>query len=482
MLLLKTEIPQQKDEMPGVVFQHDLHTEAMEGNCTSCHSKRDRAVVFKFNRIREKSTREFYHDRCIACHIRQKTAGSVSGPIAAQCRSCHGEMIMENNIRKEVVFDKSLHYAHLSSDQIKGDKEGVSGNCSRCHHQYNKSTETLLFKPGEEEACQYCHRPEITDDIRSIRQASHDSCVNCHYLFKSGNLAAGPVSCSGCHDPEAQEQTLVYSRTPRLKRGQPDTAAIGSLKMADKLRNNVMNAVAFDHLAHEEKAAGCKVCHHKKLKRCNECHAVDGSSAAGGFVSLEQAMHQHSSGRSCIGCHRKKIRSGECNGCHSMITDSTYNTRYCRTCHNLPSDSFISREPEKAAQETLNHFYALYKNVEREQIPEEVVIDTLSDIYHPVIFPHQQVISALMEHADKDDLARTFHRSQGKLCMGCHHHMQETLKPIKCVSCHSKKGTGQDGRPGLQGAFHLQCTTCHREMKIDSVKAANCIFCHKEKR
>jgi hypothetical protein len=138
-------------------------------------------------------------------------------------------------------------------------------------------------------------------------------------------------------------------------------------------------------------------------------------------------------------------------------------------------------DPLQLAKDEVAGRKATYTKVPADKIPETVVIDDLANEYKASEFPHGKVVRAIMERADKSPLARTFHRDQAGLCMGCHHNSPKSLEPPKCASCHSKNGPGPDGRPGLKGAFHGQCITCHQDMKVTSVQATDCVKCHQLK-
>ena len=91
--------------------------------------------------------------------------------------------------------------------------------------------------------------------------------------------------------------------------------------------------------------------------------------------------------------------------------------------------------------------------------PEVVIMDQLTDLYVPVVFPHKL-------HAGMEAI--------GSGCSACHHHGEEG-KIVTCRTCHEKTNDpGNLQRPGLKGAYHRQCLACHREWSHDT----DCIFCH----
>ncbi|MBU8911563.1 MAG: cytochrome c family protein, partial [Desulfobacterales bacterium] len=412
----------------------------------------------------------------------KKASNEKSGPATADCRSCHVAKKPVGSSWEKINFDKSLHFIHESAKGIKSKDTSSNDNCSACHHKYNEKTKEIFYIKGEEESCGYCHKPETQDSIRPIREASHDSCVKCHQALKSKNTDAGPVTCNGCHDKKEQQKIKKVSDIPRLKRNQPDEVAITGWTPGSQTTKAYMNGVAFNHKFHETKTDTCKACHHETLKKCNDCHKTGGGDSKGGFVSLEQAMHNLDNTRSCVGCHKEFTKSSDCAGCHFQAPVKKDNSDSCKTCHNLQQDQLQAMEPGKVAKEVLADLSEKYKLVAQDKIPEKVVIGALSNEYMPSQFPHRKVVQAISQRVEKSNMAKAFHNDQAGLCMGCHHNSPKTLEPPQCASCHSKKGPGRDGRPGLMGAYHGQCITCHQKMDIKSVAATDCAKCHEEKK
>lgn len=471
-----------KNEMPAVGFLHDLHTQAVDGKCTTCHLEEEGGFVFEFKRTTEKASMELYHDECIACHVEKKASNGKTGPLTADCRSCHVTKKPIGSSWEKINFDKSLHFIHENSGRIKGQDIASKDNCSVCHHKYNEKTKEIFYIKGEEESCGYCHKPEKQDSIRPIREASHDACVKCHQTLKSKNTDAGPVTCNGCHDKKEQQKIKKVSDIPRLKRNQPDEVAITGWEIGSKSTKNYMNGVAFNHKVHETRTESCKACHHETLKKCNDCHKTDGGDLKGGFVSLSQAMHNLDNTRSCVGCHKEFTKSSDCAGCHFQAPIKKDNSESCKTCHNLQQTQLKSMDPVAVAKMALTDLSESYKPVKEDKIPEKIVIDVLANEYKPSQFPHRKMVQAIFLRVEKSNMAKVFHNDQAGLCMGCHHNSPKTLDPPKCASCHSKKGPDSDGRPGLKGAYHGQCITCHQKMEVKSIAATDCAKCHEEKK
>lgn len=116
--------------------------------------------------------------------------------------------------------------------------------------------------------------------------------------------------------------------------------------------------------------------------------------------------------------------------------------------------------------------------------PDTVTINALAKLYEPVEFSHQ-------------------HHSKLARCKDCHHHTtgQQDVDPncirchaqsvetgvVGCQDCHSKKAfypeqvTARDNpniyhidKPGLKGAYHLNCVPCHVKKNAPS----GCEGCH----
>ncbi len=485
------------DQMPGVQFLHDLHTEQIKGNdCSVCHLKKENSFVFKFKRIQDTDTKTdmaVYHDNCMGCHIEKKSAGSKSGPITGECRACHSVKPTAASTRQDIPFTKSLHYRHEASKSIIPLEGQDADNCSACHHKYNEETKKTVYKKGEEESCLYCHKTLPDNDISSARVASHNSCVLCHQKVAERFKDAGPVNCKGCHSLEEQNKIKVVDNVPRLKRNQPDMVLLTGWTMPQnspeamkKAIETSMKPVAFNHKSHELRPVNCRVCHHDTLKPCQECH-TDTGKKEGGFVRLEQAMHNINSDKTCMGCHRSNQTQPECAGCHFLMPAKDFGNSSCETCHNADASiadfSVMDKKAMAAlAGSTAKKLSDSFKPVAQESIPETIVIGSIADKYEPAQFPHGKIIKAIKKGLKENSMAAVFHGDGVTLCMGCHHNAPATEKPQNCGSCHGKRNSAGETRPDLLGAYHGQCITCHEKMEMDLVAATDCIKCHREKK
>ncbi len=307
-----------KLELPPVTFFHDKHTDVLlkeKKTCAACHLVEDGKLSLSFKR--QKATKpaeikEIYHAACIGCHMDMAAAGKKTGPPDGLCRSCHNAEPPQA-VSLDAGLDKVVHFRHVDSKQIPP-AAGGKDNCASCHHELDKQTKKLVYAKGKEETCRDCHLAKPEKGVKSLEQAAHLQCVQCHLdLANQGVKDNGPYLCAGCHSAAGQAliakknqevvAKLPNKEVPRLKRGQPDAALITSMPEEGKaVKAAAMDPVAFDHKAHEKYNNNCRVCHHAGMEACGDCHTVAGSKE-GGSVTLEKAMHSRSSQQSCIGCH-----------------------------------------------------------------------------------------------------------------------------------------------------------------------------------
>lgn len=91
--------------------------------------------------------------------------------------------------------------------------------------------------------------------------------------------------------------------------------------------------------------------------------------------------------------------------------------------------------------------------------PAVVVLDQLEDLYGPVTFDH-------LGHAGMADM--------GNGCAACHHNSPESTAHPACRECHPSGAPVSPTQPGLKGAYHRQCLSCHTEWN----HRAACNTCH----
>ncbi len=123
-------------------------------------------------------------------------------------------------------------------------------------------------------------------------------------------------------------------------------------------------------------------------------------------------------------------------------------------------------------------------SMEAEDAPETVTIDSLASLYEPVEFNH-------LMHVDYASCAECHHHTTGVKvadpnCIRCHANTPEG-DDVTCVGCHEADRFGKKylaeldnpvlyhiDKPGLKGAYHLNCIGCHQI--IDG--PTGCTDCH----
>jgi hypothetical protein len=304
-------------------------------------------------------------------------------------------------------------------------------------------------------------------------------------------VKTGPVNCQGCHDAVAQQAIERAKDVPRMERNQPDVALIASWTrttgLSDTANITQMDAVPFNHIRHESGVASCKSCHHASLEKCSECHTATGTEK-GAFVTIEQAMHARESNKSCIGCHAETQSSSNCAGCHVLIGKQPIPESTCNTCHAVDKTelkpSQLNQDAMRAmAQKAIDARPSAFPMVPQDKIPEKVTIKVMADKYQGAVLPHRKIVNTLASQIKDNHMATLFHGQGTTLCMGCHHNSPASIQPPRCAACHGEayRAKQNDGRPGLLGAYHGQCISCHQAMQIDKPAATDCIACHKEK-
>lgn len=285
--------------------------------------------------------------------------------------------------------------------------------------------------------------------------------------------------------------------------GAPSAIVIFPVGEKPNPRAAAMPPVAFNHVIHEKWAAkndkDCVVCHHTgDAVACTECHTVQGSEK-GKFVNLYNAMHNEfiakrpeNTPSSCVSCHIAQTKQRDCAGCHDhLVRGVRKKDSWCQTCHTITpkmTDNQFQAGIQNKLPEDVNESLAEQTAVARKQTkywspmlaPYKVSIDTLVDQYEPCNFNHRHHVQSLMDRIEKNQLAGAFHNEKATICMTCHHNSPPSATPPKCSSCHSAEMAQlPQARPKLMAAFHLQCMSCHKDMKVARPRNTDCTTCHK---
>jgi hypothetical protein len=496
LVTIRLSAPPEGYKMPEVIFLHDLHTDALDKNsCQKCHQKKETDFIFKYNRNEDLSYengKELYHTGCIGCHEALSHEGMKAGPQTGQCRRCHKKEPHVINISSPFGMDQSLHFRHMNAQSIKATDDyarEVDGNCSACHHEYDAELKKTVYVKGKEGTCRYCHKEDKTGEVRQFKAVAHEDCINCHLRLYSTNINAGPFDCRRCHDATQQMEISKIKDIPRMKRNQPDVSLMSAwLKdtlRSEKTSRQFIRPIVFNHLSHEKNVELCRSCHHESLESCSSCHSRTGDKK-GNFITLDHAMHSSTSSLSCIGCHRIKTQTKECAGCHTQLNQSQASDHICTDCHSIPKQSLeplpLTKDAAASIAETYINNRQKPMRMTDDQIPEKVSISIMANQYEAAMMPHRQIVSALYNKTKNSGLTSFFHDEPTSLCKGCHHYSPSDDSFPKCASCHELSIVdSQCGKPGLLGAYHGQCITCHQQMEIDKPLATDCTACHKKR-
>ena len=183
--------------------------------------------------------------------------------------------------------------------------------------------------------------------------------------------------------------------------------------------SKIYEPVKFSHGSHTQVAENCAKCHHNskagQTPTCHECHLSQIGSKGSTIPGLKEAYHGQ-----CISCHKALGMSSGCRDCHSKKT---------------------SKVSSKNGPETCN-------------------LNKLEKLYEPVLFSHNA------------------HTSLADDCAVCHHH-SPVGETWACGVCHGAPFDSKNlDKPGLKGAYHLQCMGCHKEVGSGPV---GCAECHSKK-
>jgi hypothetical protein len=128
----------------------------------------------------------------------------------------------------------------------------------------------------------------------------------------------------------------------------------------------------------------------------------------------------------------------------------------CKTCHSCDNPTMKDKCLKACPSLPLSHAANDHKLSEA---PDSMLLDDLVDLYQPVHFNHKL-------HARMAEM--------GGECSTCHHY-SPTDKIQPCKDCHGGQANPNNLRqPGLKGAYHRQCLSCHREWSHDT----KCVLCH----
>ena len=331
---------------PGVEFDfylHNLHSDASQGNCVSCHHTGDRSSCRDCHGLTDNgipSYKNAAHFSCLKCHLEYEVGTSL-------CKGCHTGIkrsleelaaVPRPNIGQPEKTLITLEGAEMTGVPFNHkNHEGYTTSCKVCHHKTMKN-------------CNACHTLKENPEGGNISLAfayhnnpSERSCVGCHESKKLDSHCIGchqakkidftETSCPACHRLSKNE-TLC----PQMKE---NPANLFPQKLPTVLEINPLGnkylPVQFPHTNHikhltdisqKNKLSNyfhcnqmtvCMGCHHhstlyptRAVPSCNTCHPIT-TQEQKTFTFLQGAYH-----RRCIACHKEmKIGPTSCdNGCH----------------------------------------------------------------------------------------------------------------------------------------------------------------------
>lgn len=119
--------------------------------------------------------------------------------------------------------------------------------------------------------------------------------------------------------------------------------------------------------------------------------------------------------------------------------------------------------------------------------PDSIELNTLAELYEPVLFDHAMHVEATGENCAECHHHTTGMPATDNNCARCHDN-SEGAEEVTCQGCHSSQRFEADylrtmeennmlyhtDKIGLKAAYHLKCMTCHQEMDAPN----GCQDCH----
>jgi len=129
----------------------------------------------------------------------------------------------------------------------------------------------------------------------------------------------------------------------------------------------------------------------------------------------------------------------------------------CKDCHECDKPTAVEPCLRSCSRKALERVADQFSHM---KVPRFVLLDELANHYLPVPFDHEG-------HAEMAEMAGG--------CGVCHHFTPENAAHPACKTCHAPgPNQGDIRKPGLKGAYHRQCLSCHREWSHETA----CGTCH----
>ena len=455
--------------MPGKVISGHAK---LEGDCTQCHVRFDRAAQDRL---------------CLDCH--KDVAADVRGKqghhgrIAAHpCRSCHTEHKgREANI---APVDRARFDHRLTDFPLRGAHASPKLECASCHKPRAKYREAPA-------ACVACHRKD--DKHKGTLGPSCGDChaetswketrfdhsktrfpllgkhigVQCMACHKSTVFKDAPAACVACHKKDDRHKGRFGEKCESCHAAKAwpevtfnhDTQTKYALR--GKHRQLRCESCHGGNLFRDKLQSRCVACHRKDDKHkgtlgasCGDCHnergwketRVDHSKTRFPLLGKHAAV-------ACLACHKSQVFKAAplaCVGCHKK--DDKHAGRFgdkCESCHSARAWPGITFNHDTQTKYPLRGRHRQLK----------------CDSCHGGSLHRDKLESACIACHRKDDK----HSGQlGTQCASCH--VEQSWK--KTSFDHSRTDFPLLGRHAM-----VECRSCHASARYKDAKR-DCFACH----
>jgi len=325
----------------------DMHSQTVGADCDRCHNS-ENWLVDDITQLHydngfpllgahaisscydcHKSASELRFDRigndCINCHLDEYSASTnpnhTNAGYSTNCIECHSingfDWSTENINHEFFPLTKGHEIENCAKCHTSGDYNNTSTDCLSCHQaDYNASINPSHQNQNFPTDCASCHTTEpewnpasFTDHnnyyaLNGAHANISNDCATCH----NGDYSTTPNTCVGCHLDN-------YNNT-----NNPNHSSAQFPTDCESCHSeNDWEPSTFDHDGQYFPIYSGK--HREAWNQCVECHTI-----AGNFSTF-----------SCIDCHEHSNQAS-LNDKHSEISDYSYTSLSCFTCHPTGND------------------------------------------------------------------------------------------------------------------------------------------------
>ncbi|HKK02036.1 MAG TPA: cytochrome c3 family protein [Desulfuromonadales bacterium] len=523
----------------NVVFDHDVHFDALGKHCNLCHNK-------LFNMVPSKNPTFTMADMdkgkaCGACH-NGKTAFSVK----TDCASCHPNhaVTFKGPSFGKVVFSHKKHTAMFSctachpkrfipgpgnktftmAEMDKGEACGACHNgnmafsvktdCASCHPTHDitfkkPSFGKVVFSHKNHTAmfgCKQCHPKRFTPGPgnKTFTMAEMDkgeACGGCH----NGNLAFSvKKDCESCHNNHAitfkgpSMGTVVFSHKNH-------TAMFGCKQCHPKIFTPGPGNKKFT-MAEMDKGEACGACHNGNMafsvkKDCTSCHQTrDITFKGSSFGKVTFSHKKHTAMFGCKECHPKRFIAGPGNKTFTMAEMDKGEA--CGGCHNGSMAFSVKKDCESCHNNHAVTFKAPSMGTVTFSHKKHTAMFGCKQCHSKIFIPGPGNKTFTMAEMDKGEACGACHNGKTAFtvkanCATCHPVHTITFKQPSfgkvvfshkvhirkygCKECHPKRFTPGPGNKNFTMAEMYKgkaCGGCHNGKISFNVKTS-CVVCHK---